>query len=375
MYKGKRHHFVPRFYLQNFAGGRKYISSYNLPRRKMISEASIAGQCQRHGLYDYHEDAEAAIGRVEARASLVLGDMLRTKQIPEPWSDSHHALAFFLCLQLARTPHVAKRFDDGAAEMSRAVNTSPHVVEYMRSRMGNEFNEVDYMNAVRELEYRYEHPVAETIHALTSHYECILDLKVRLLTNATNIPFLTSDSPVVLHNQLRSGVRVGTVVALSAIGLQIFLPLNPQLCVYLFDSQTYDVESRSSMQVEILRKPDVRNVNLLQFLNAHESVYFQRDSAAIEHVRSLDARFGSSPRFSEKLSKYPTAGPRPTELLMITRFVPNPPCKLSFSTIAPGVRAPDSGNIALIERPWAAARIAERQKEPLFPRGKDVRAV
>jgi hypothetical protein len=54
-----------------------------------------------------------------------------------------------------------------------------------------------------------------------------------LLVNQTDIPFWTSDHPVVLHNRLIATDR-GTL-GLTCRGIELYCPLTPKLCLFLCD--------------------------------------------------------------------------------------------------------------------------------------------
>ena len=67
MPQNKEHHFVPQFYLRNF-GVRNSISLFNIPARRHIRRASIAGQCQRSYLYGKDGKIEGVLAEAEGRA-------------------------------------------------------------------------------------------------------------------------------------------------------------------------------------------------------------------------------------------------------------------------------------------------------------------
>ncbi len=73
-------------------------------------------------------------------------------------------------------------------------------------------------------------------------HEHLLDfLDCKFLVNLSVLPFITSDAPVILYNQLMEEVEsyIG-VTGLVAKGLQIFYPIHPMLMICLYDSTVYD---------------------------------------------------------------------------------------------------------------------------------------
>jgi hypothetical protein len=102
----------------------------------------------------------------------------------------------------------------------------------------------------------------------------VYDLKVKLLRNETDCGFVTSDNPVVRHNQYYEGNDYFGQTGWAQVGLQVFLPVSPK-CLYLFyDGATYGVGAKSSSVVSVTSVKDVEALNALQWLNALENVYF-----------------------------------------------------------------------------------------------------
>jgi hypothetical protein len=77
------------------------------------------------------------------------------------------------------------------------------------------------------------------------NYHAADDLRCKLLRNKTGIPLITSDHPVVRCNQYFERHPSLSDSGLICRGLQIFLPLNPQYLLVLFDSDVYKVGGRN----------------------------------------------------------------------------------------------------------------------------------
>jgi hypothetical protein len=105
--------------------------------------------------------------------------------------------------------------------------------------------------------------------------ECISDLKYKILINLTDIPFITSDNPVVKYNQyLESRKWKHSKTGYASIGLQIFLPLNHKKLILLYDSNSYEIGNPNYRTHQLKKIEDIDELNLLQLVNCIETIYF-----------------------------------------------------------------------------------------------------
>lgn len=115
----------------------------------------------------------------------------------------------------------------------------------------------------------------------------MLDLTIKILKNETGNPFITSDFPIVKYNQFLEIKKWGhSRTGYGITGLQIFIPINNDLCIIFFDSSIYKVGNKKDSKIIISDKADVDSLNILQFTNCLEHVYFS-DKASIEYIRNL----------------------------------------------------------------------------------------
>lgn len=100
-----------------------------------------------------------------------------------------------------------------------------------------------------------------------------MKLKMHLFRTDGSREFVTSDEPLVLHNSYCEGIDHRGVCGWQSVGLQIILPLSPDMTLMLYDATTYRVGRRGEDSTGI-RSADVRQFNVLQLLNCHSAVYF-----------------------------------------------------------------------------------------------------
>jgi hypothetical protein len=65
------------------------------------------------------------------------------------------------------------------------------------------------------------------------------DLEYHIIKNETTSEFYISDHPVFIYNWLYRDLEHPGVTSITAIGLQIFLPLSPKILLCLYDPKVY----------------------------------------------------------------------------------------------------------------------------------------
>jgi hypothetical protein len=116
-----------------------------------------------------------------------------------------------------------------------------------------------------------------SLSMVTQYYPLLLDLGYKLLTNKTEVEFVTSDNPVVMYNQLLSFRKLGSNTGLYSKGLQIFFPLSPDKQIILYDDEVYRVGSDGKNVIEITDETDIYNLNALQACSCYENIYFMSE--------------------------------------------------------------------------------------------------
>jgi len=252
----KKHHFVPKFYLRNFFGDRKSIGIYNIPSQRMIARGNLTNQCYRNYFYGKNPEIEHALAGMEGSAAHVINDcVLKNGEVPRPFSAEHVILSHFVVLQAARTGFEAEAMAEATDKFFKAVYRE-------------QFGDLD------NFEIGFDDPVLMSLQASSRMVPAVYDLKIKLLQNETSVGFVTSDNPIVRHNQYFEGNEHAGHAGLGQAGLQIFVPLSPKYLCLFYDAQTYKIGEKSSRTVVITSSDDVAALNTLQWLNAHENIYF-----------------------------------------------------------------------------------------------------
>jgi hypothetical protein len=251
----KKHHFVSKFYLRNFSKDGHSIGIFNIRSQRTIPQGNLSNQCYRDYFYGKSPELEHALGGMEASAAQVIKHLLATEAVPRPLSPEHVILSHFVVFQAARTGYEAEAMAEATDKFFKTV---------YREQFGN----------LDGYEIGFDDPVLMSLRASSRMVPAIYDLKIKLLRNETGVGFITSDNPVVRHNQYFEGNEHAGHAGLGQAGLQLFLPLSPKYLCLFYDAQTYKVGDKNSRVVAIVSTEDVAALNALQWLNAHENIYF-----------------------------------------------------------------------------------------------------
>jgi len=271
-----RHHFVPQFYLRRFAvdAQQRQIGLYLIEKNKLIPSTSIRDQAQRRKLYggDRHEKE---MSKLEGAAASVIRTIVEQRQVPKWVSADHHLLMTYVLFQAHRTPTAAKETERANVQLIKKIMSyhaplAPHI---------------------DQIEVTMRDPVGEALSMAAVSLPLAMDLRCKLLINRSNTPFLTSDHPVILYNQfMERRHKFGSGTGLACKGLQMFLPLSPDVCLMLFDYDVYKVGGRSTTSVQVdATAEDVEGLNQLQIANAGNQLYFNARMTERELTRLVEA--------------------------------------------------------------------------------------
>ena len=263
----KEHHFVPQFYLRAFGNGGKSIRLFNIARRQHVAGAPIKSQCARHKLHAFRPGLEQTLATLEGAAATAIRSIVNAEQAPAPPSTEWQDAIGFMALQKVRTV--------------RAIQSVETLTDFMLGHAPEPGDAVTGLDR-EQLKAGLPHPLALMFGYVREIIGHAADLTMHLLVNETDEEFVTSDDPVVMHNQYCEGIGYRGVLGWDCSGLQVFLPLSPRLLLILFDPAVYKVEgTKKGLRTTAIRETcHVRRLNELQVLNAHENIYYSAPPTA-----------------------------------------------------------------------------------------------
>lgn len=265
MASNKNQHYVPRCYLRPFTidSANLAINIYNIDRLRFIRRAAVKHQCSGDYFYGQSEKLEIAIQSIESSYAGVLREIFAPGY---SLTDSHrNLLRRFWLFQHLRTEAASRRsVEMGAATAEVIGNSSPNFRMEMKEA------------------------VMISMSTFANNVAAVDDLKVCLLRNKTQTPFITSDDPAVLTNRwhFETNKNQGRSFGLASSGALLVLPISPRVLCLGYDGDVYSVPHNVGW-VDVQRDADVKAFNQHQLLNCRANI-FVRDS---EHAQLVHEAF------------------------------------------------------------------------------------
>ncbi|HEX4823268.1 MAG TPA: DUF4238 domain-containing protein [Candidatus Polarisedimenticolaceae bacterium] len=266
-----RHHFVPKFYLRAFSQNARQIHVFNLERREAFLKASLRDQCCEPSFYGEFPGLEERLQKLEDAFAPVVQEVILTQRPPARNTATMGHLVTFIALQHRRSVAAVESSVESWENMRKALG--PMSPELVRDGWSGPISSVEAMRLALGV-------VNEAAHGL-------VDLHMRTLVAPTGVRFVTSDDPVFLYNQFCEGVHGTGVLGIAQRGLQVFLPVSPEVTVMLFDPAVYKLASGDAIAVTAR---DVEMLNGLQVLSADESILLS-DENDVAGIRRLVDRY------------------------------------------------------------------------------------
>lgn len=265
---------------------KKLISLYNIDSKRFVERANIKHQACKSYYYGEDLSVENYLAELEGIFAETLKAIL-DGNLPErigqdteisdttfTLTRAYSSLLYFVCVTDFRNP-VRKRqveimTDNLAKEMLR------HSKEFG-----------DKMNIVNQFEIVPSNSANEALSHVEHVIAIMADLNYKLLVNHTEIPFITSDYPVARYNQwLEKFDRRSTSGGYGSRGIQFFIPITDKLQIMVYDDEMYHVGKPKHTIVNVIRRKDVNQLNVLQFLNCFSNVY-GNDRMTREYVHEV----------------------------------------------------------------------------------------
>ncbi|MDR3652154.1 MAG: DUF4238 domain-containing protein [Paludibacter sp.] len=259
----KNHHYVPRFYLKRFSVNEdgKTIGLYNYNNNMFIQSAPIKHQASKDFLYGKEDDVETELAKLESAMAKLFHFWTDEKILLPPPHDSvaFTALKRFILYQLFRTPKA------GNDLLEQLNDVFQKLLPYFEPDKVKQFDGLKI----------YHEEATLLILGQSGNKGYLLDyLDCKFIVNLSDLPFITSDSPVILYNQYmeKAGFYAGAT-GLPVKGLQIFYPIHPRLMICFYDSNVYRCgDSINCISTDNI--DDIHQFNVMQYLNSESQLFF-----------------------------------------------------------------------------------------------------
>lgn len=309
MVEKNNHHFVPQFYLKKFSNNNKSVGMYLFRDNKYIVHGSIKDNAYRKHLYGEDTEIEDALATYEGKWQSIISNIIQTKSINMSEEDYYLLLSFILVSE-ARTAMVADH-------NNKEINVLADIACKMKHNKNN------------PIDIEYEIPNLVPMQIAIEATPILLDLDAVLIINESNRGFITSDNPVVRYNQFFIHRNYFLNHGLGHMGIQIFLPLNPEICLCIYDSVMYSNVTDSVIKIK--SGSQINELNKLFLQNAYETIFFN-NSMKESFIKSL-AKY----RTNKDKTDVPVLGGKNGFLIASCHPSVKERIKLDFFKINPGL--------------------------------------
>lgn len=270
----KKQHFVPKFYLKSFSDG-KLFNIFNI-NNGLLENVPYEAQCYKNYFYGKDKKYENKLGDYESKwASMFLKIAQNGYSVTQ---EDEKNIKEFCCFQYLRTEASYNK----TRNMMYDIMTKmlPIICQYNNLKVSDQFVKNFATNYVKE-NLDHQTTIQRQIDNAVNLAPTLNDLRLTFLLNDSDIDFITSDNPVIIGNEFQSHNGLG----LNCIGFYCLLPINPQCYIALVDEKIYyKFKNKNIIKID---KNIVKKINLLQFKNSLESVFFKGSEAFRELQKDL----------------------------------------------------------------------------------------
>lgn len=264
----KYNHYIPRFHFANFSGSKKFIDKYILSSGKLVRSASTKSTGGKDYLYGEDGKIEDIFCQLESQWAKIIRKIITTEQIPNNPEDYKYLLQFII---LSENRTIAK-----ANSNLDFWTTQYRVIAKMLQEQGqlNIPNEI-----VNSIVADSPIPNLQSIRHDIFLMNICDDLQMALIKNTSDLPFITSDHPVVKYNQLFMFHSYRKAYGYGQMGIQIFFPISPTLCLVLFDPIPYRLHYFYKDKFIINDPLIICSINTLVAGYADKELYFSSNTS------------------------------------------------------------------------------------------------
>ena len=266
MVEYRNQHYVPESYLEGWATNER-IPMLHLPTDREHSE-SISDVCSRNYFYSQTNLLEIRLGKLESAHAAAFDKLREGDDIRDLSRRDRRLLNSFVFTQRHRTKAMLDEIKEFGKDFWR------DYVDESAEDMGAPADELaEFQDA------RFEHHMMG-VHQQMMAYGILSpfmigDLEIDLFRNETDIGFLTSDAPIVFANPRFRKQFDLRYAGLGTRGLQVYCPIGPELCLFIYDSAAYATDGTRHEPLLLTTEDEVMQLNMLQILNADSVAFYE----------------------------------------------------------------------------------------------------
>lgn len=231
----RKQHYIPRFYLKNFAilrDNEYYTNCFEKSSLKQFEVNIKEVGCENY-FYEIAknvpQEMENTLSEYEDRFTQVYNKLVSSASVRcLKWKEKE-VFAKFIIIQELRTREMREHLRDMVKSLNSWLANKP-----LSKKLEKELKEISTEEGIRTLHLG---TIKETLLENNALVDMLLGLKWIIYENNTKIPFWTSDQPVNRYNPIDFSPYGN--LGLLCRGIQIFFPLTPRLGIAFCDPIEY----------------------------------------------------------------------------------------------------------------------------------------
>lgn len=266
MSRVKLQHYIPQFYLKNFASKNKkkyFINCFDKITEKQFTSAIGNIACEKY-FYERGnvQPLEKELSILEKKVSKIIKKVIRTKDLNILNGSERKLMSEFIITQSIRTRESREEIND----VTNAIKTAVAIHGF----------HMDPDEAETIIDEIYDENLVINIHkrmlsgeSISRLIEPISEMIWILYLNNTEMPFWISDHPVNRYNPFNSpyGNR-----GLLSPGINIFFPITPKISLCLLDSVLFGEHLSNNTTRPIANIQNVIFQNHVQAVSSYKHV-------------------------------------------------------------------------------------------------------
>lgn len=254
-----KQHFIPQFILRNFATDQEksHLNLFLINQERIVSNAKIRNQAERHYLYGKDQKLENSFSTVESSVAPIINKIC-TGEVNLS-KDDESIVKLFIITQLFRTPTMANQLN----ELTNSVKTIFELDSKFRDILG----EANICSD--DISISIADPFKFFFSDIKTYFFLILDLHLTVIQSPRTQEFVIGEHPVILLNPyLCEKNYKRSKQALGQKGTVIVMPISPNKAIVLYDKIRYRI-----LRGNPISEDDANNLNYCQFLKTNQCVY------------------------------------------------------------------------------------------------------
>ena len=309
----KKHHYVPKFYLKEFANDKGEFTVFNLKDEKCIEAVPYKDQCYKNYFYGKDGIWEEQLGEMETKWGIVFAKIKEKDVLLEA---DLKLIKQFAVYQRHRT------FAENEYEKKSRESMIIECGKMLYANKGWVFDE----EAEKICKDRASSEItpAENLEEAMNVSKYLDDLDVVVINYNTPSELISSDVPVIAINPFHQ-----LTIGYACMGIILFFPVSRHQLVVIYDGKMYS-RFRNKQFMDIEDETEVYHLNAFQYVSAETILFSYR---ADELCSFSDSEKEARDKCRNK-KPITTLGPEQNKIIFSGMRLTLYDCELSFGQLS-----------------------------------------